>query len=164
MSKRNSFVLLAAGLFLCAAAMKAEQPNILWDVKDGHEVNKPQTERLYLEACRWVEDRFGYPKQTLRPVLTIHVGESCPDPRIADACQTSKLGELYIPKWDEGAPGYVVQATLMSALLQLMSRQELLTTTRDLLADDLRNFMDAPAVAKRTGKEVTATPFRSKKR
>lgn len=155
MRKDKLFALLGIGLCLWVAEMKAEQLPILWIVKDGHEVNKPQAERLYLEACRWIENRFGSSQQVIRPALTIHVGEACPDPGISGACQTSKLGDLFIPKWDDGAPGYVVQAALMTSLLQLLSREELHTVTRDLLTIDAQNFLDAPAVTKRTEKERT---------
>ena len=156
MRNQKLFLLLATGLCLFAAEMQAEQPPIRWIVKEGHEVNKLQTERLYLEATQWIENRFGSPNQVLRPALTIRVGEPCPDPAISAACQTSKLGELYIPKWDDGAPGYVVQATLTMSLLQLLSRQEVRDVTRNLLTDDARNFLDAPAVAQRTEKERIA--------
>lgn len=152
MRRPNLFLLLVAGLSLFAAEMKAEDLPIRWIVKQGHEANKLQVERLYLEATGWIEDRFGSPKQILRPGLTIHVGESCPDPGIAGACQTAQLGEVYIPEWDEGAPGYIVQATLVASLHQLMSRQELHQVTRDLLTADAANFLDAPTVAQRTEK------------
>jgi len=152
MRKQKLFVLLAAGLSLLAAEMKAEEPPIRWIVKDGHKVNKLQAERLYFEAIRWVEDRYGSPKQMIRPILAIHVGESCPDPKITGSCQGSWFGDLYIPVWDKAAPGYVVQATLMMSLLELMSRQDLREVTRELLADDARNFWDVPVMAQRMEK------------
>jgi len=132
--------------------LKAEELPIRWIVKEGHDVNKLQAERLYLEATRWIENRFGSPKQVLRPALTIHVGEPCPDPAISKACQTTRLGDLYIPKWDNGSAGYIVQATLMSSLLDLMSREELRTVALELIDDDFSNFLDSTAVAQRMEK------------
>lgn len=149
MRKQKVFALLASGLFLCVTTLQAEQPPIQWIVKDGHEAstNKLQAERLYLAACQWVEDRFGSPNQAIRPSLTIHVGEPCPDPSIAGSCQGSWLGELYIPEWDVASPGDVVQIALTMSLLELVPRQELRDVTLELLSEDVRHFLDAPAVA-----------------
>lgn len=152
MRTNKLFALLACGLFLCGTAVKAEELPIRWVVQDGYKANKLQAGRLYLEACRWVEDHYGSKGQTIRPALTIRVGESCPDPAIKGACLGSWSGDLYIPKWDKASPGDVVQVTLSMSLLELMSRQQRWDVTRNLLADDVRNFLDAPMVAQQAEK------------
>jgi hypothetical protein len=155
MRSEKLFFLLVAGLSFFAAEMKAEQLPIRWFVKEGQEVNRPQIERLYLEATRWIEGRFGSSKRAIRPALTIRVGEPCPDLGIVGPCQDSWRGDVYIPQWDDGAPGYVVQATLTMSLLQLLSREELRDVTVSLLMHDARTFLDAPAVSRRTEKDRT---------
>ena len=147
MRKWKLFALLATVVFLFSSAVRAQEAPIHWVVQDGHEANKARAERLYFAAVQWVEDQFGSPEQTLRPELTIRVGESCPDPEIAGACQGSWLGELYIPDWDRASAGHVVQATLTLSLLELMSRQDLRNVTEELLTEDVQNFLDIWAAA-----------------
>jgi hypothetical protein len=142
MKNLKLFPLVASALFLLASKMPAETPPIQWIIKEGHEVNRLKAERLYLEACRWVEIRHGLPEQKLRPPLVIHVGETCPDSKIDGACLSSLQGELYLPKWDETAPGYVLQAVLKASLLELLSSDELKDVAEALLTDDLRTYLD----------------------
>ena len=143
------FALLASGLFLFAGAVQAEEPPIRWIVKDGHEANRERASRLYFEATRWVEDRFGSADRKLRPHLTIHVGEECPDPEISGACQSSGLGDLYIPEWNQASAGHVVQAALTMSLLELMTIGDVRGVTKELLAEDVNNFFDISQVAKK---------------
>jgi len=144
----RAIALLTIGLFLFAASLHAEQPAIYWVVKDGQEVNRSQAERLYREACRWVEERFGPTEQPIRPSLTVYVGEPCPDPEISGSCQGSWLGELYIPKWDDGGAGYIVQAALRLALQELVTQDQMKQVTRDLVIEDSQTFVDVQAMTK----------------
>ena len=140
------FALLWCGFILFMGSSKAEEAPIRWIVKEGHEANRAQAERLYLDAVRLVEDRFGSPEVELRPTLFIHVGEPCPDPEVSGACQGSWIGELFIPEWDKDSPGYVVQATLLMSLLELMPQEELREATLELLREDMNNFFDVSQV------------------
>jgi hypothetical protein len=141
MKKLTLFALLFIPSFL-PIATQAEEPPIRWVVKDGQNVNRPQGERLYLEAVRWIEDRYESPVP-LRPHLTIRVGERCPDTKITGACMGPWPGDLYLPEWDEAAPGYIVQATLKASLQQLLSNEDVRQVTVDLLTEDVSNFLDA---------------------
>jgi hypothetical protein len=141
--------LLGSGFFLFIGTAQAQEAPIHWIVQDGYEANREQAERLYFDAARWVEDRFGSPGEELRPPLHIHVGEPCPDPEVSGACQGSLLGELYIPEWNEDSPGYIVQATILMSLLELMPREDLREATLELLQEDSNNFLDVSTVLKK---------------
>jgi len=134
------FSFTIAGL---AADSSQERSHLNWIVTEEQEVDKPQALRLYLEACRWIENRFALGGRTIRPTLTVHVGETCPDAEIAGACVSASSGHLYLPKWDIASPGAIVQATLAVALLQLMDRDEMSRVVKVLLAEDARDFVDA---------------------
>jgi hypothetical protein len=146
MKKFGLCALLTGSLFL-APALRAEKASIYWVVSNGQKVNRVQAERLYEEARRWVEERFGPTAEPIRPSLTVHVGEPCPNPEISGACQGG-LSELYLPKWDGGSPGYIVQAVIRLSLQELMSLNELKDVTLDLVTEDLQTFVDAEAAAK----------------
>ena len=141
------FALLCSSFILFMGSSKAEEAPIRWIIEEGHEANRAQAERLYFDAVRWVEDRFGFQEEDLRPTLYIHVGEPCPDPEVSGACQGSFLGELYIPEWNEDSPGYVVQSTLLMSLLELMPQEDLREVTLELLREDINNFFDVSQVA-----------------
>ena len=149
---KNVLGILSAVFVLTVAGYTADQTGLHWIVKSGQDVNKPQAERLYVEACRWIENRFGSEGKAIRPTLAVHVGKPCPNPEISGACLNPVLRELYIPKWDEASAGAVTQATLVTALLQLMDRHELQRVARVLLEDDGKNFLDARQFASRAGK------------
>jgi hypothetical protein len=142
--------LMSVSLVLSVAGFTGEKAHLRWMIQSGQEVDKSQAERLYRDACRWIETRFGAERGAIRPTITVHVGESCPNPAISGACLSPVLGALYLPEWDETSPAAVIQATFATALLQLMDRQEVQRVVRVLLAEDARDFMDARQLARKT--------------
>ena len=143
----RTLTVLIALMILSRVNLSAQTTHLRWIVKSGQEVNTSRAERVYLEACRWVEDHFGAAGQQIRPNLTVHVGEACPDPEMAGPCTSPSKGELYLPQWDESSDGAVAQATLMAALLRLVDRHELKNIARNILTNDAKDFLDASSVA-----------------
>lgn len=142
-------LLLAAMLLVATAQLVAEQQShILWVINDGEEVDKPQAERLYAEACRWIEERFES-RKAVRPNLTVYVGRACPDPEIDEACLSVGLGEVYIPTWNDTAPGMITNATLATAMFHLMDKNEMRNVVQHILNDDARNFVSARSAEQR---------------
>ena len=122
----------AAFILLLVAVAGASAPEKLqWVVKDGRDVDRRHGETIYLSACRWVEQQVEA-DEPVRPRLTIHVGETCPQSRIAGACMNPILGELYLPEWDEESPYAVAEATVATAMHQLNNRDR--STSGMLLA------------------------------
>lgn len=112
-----------AVLLLVAAAYANAPARLLWVVKAGEDVDKTHAERVYFEACQWIEKQLEAAR-TVRPKLTVHVGEACPQSQIEGACMNPALGELYLPKWDENAPRAVAEATLATALHDLLQEKQ----------------------------------------
>jgi hypothetical protein len=135
-----------------AADIDLDSPCLKWDIRADQTVNKRQSRRLYLEAAHWLEMRFHPEGKPLRPCLTVHVGETCPLSEPGRICVSAALGDVYIPKWDEAAPALVAQATVFTGLLQLVTRQEIKQLSATLLAQDLKDFADVIADAKREHK------------
>jgi hypothetical protein len=104
--------------------------------------------RLYDEACRWVEDNFSPDRILIRPRLTIYVGESCPDSKIAKdkACLSPAARQLYLPKWDASSPAAIIQATIVVGMLQLAEQQDIPQIARTMLAEDNHDFVSARAL------------------
>jgi hypothetical protein len=143
----RTLTLFSAFIILSGANLRAQTPHLRWIVKSDRPISTDRAERVYLEACRWVEDHFGYVGQQVRPNLTVHVGEPCPNPELSGPCTSASEGELYLPRWDKSSVGAVAQATVLAALIRLIDRQELKNIARDILADDARDFLDASEVA-----------------
>jgi hypothetical protein len=137
-----------AGIFPSHLTAADDRP-IRWIIKDGEAIDRAQAERLYREACRVIEQRFTDNTRVVRPRLTIHVGKSCPDSALSGTCLAPASGELYLPKWDDGAVGAITQATLVIGLLQLLAPAEVVRVTRSLLAEDARDFVDASSFRSR---------------
>jgi hypothetical protein len=133
------------GCFL-SAAQAADIPRIRWNVKNGEEVDRPMAERLYLEASRMIEMRFGAGVKPVRPSIEVHVGSPCPDSSVPDACLAPATADLYLPHWDENAPGALTQATLVLGLLQLLDAEEIEDLTREILNEDAKDFVDVSSV------------------
>jgi hypothetical protein len=135
MRQRRILYLLVIGLFLSVAGVKAEQPsNLRWVVKAAHAVDKSQAETIYIEACNFIEDRFGLDGKIVCPVITVHVGEACPVGEISGSCMNPALGVLYLPAWDEESPYAVAQITLMTGLHRLMNPAKPLLMAKALTA------------------------------
>jgi hypothetical protein len=130
-----------------SAGFAEDSGNIRWVVKSHEEqkVDRFMATRLYDEACRWVEDNFSPDGRTLRPRLTIHVGEGCPDSKIGKArpCLSPAASSLYLPTWDASAPGAIIQATIVVGMLHLAQQQDIPQIAESLLAEDTRNFLSA---------------------
>jgi hypothetical protein len=155
MPKGKLLSVLAVGVFFSVAALAGDRVHIRWVVTadQNERVDRPMAERLYDEACRWVEDRFGHVGRMIRPRLTIHVGEVCPDSEIRSACLSPASGVLYIPEWNEAAPGAIVHATIVVGMLQLLEREDLRDVVKSLVAEESRNFVDAKALSRRSEDE-----------
>src|SRR6185436_19491225 len=93
MKKRTIAVLLSICFAFAITGIAADRQNrfshLMWIIKGDQQeqsIDKEQAARIYVDACQWIEDRFGADGRTIRPHLTVHVGESCPDPGLTGAC------------------------------------------------------------------------------
>jgi len=146
---RSLLLLAAAVLLLPTGRLMAKDSYIRWIIQAGFEatqIDKSQIERLYDEACQFLEDRFGGEGRVIRPHLIIHVGEKCPDAEIEESCLSIASGEVFLPKWDEYAPGVITNAVLMMGMQQLLDHDELHMAVLQILKNDTKNFLDARAV------------------
>ena len=119
--------------------------------KSGADGEQATVRRLYLEAAHWLETKFRPEGKPLRPCLTVHVGAACPLSESGQSCVSPAMGDVYIPKWDEAASALVAQATVVTGLLQLVTRQEIKQMSATLLAQDMKDFIDVMADAKSRG-------------
>lgn len=119
-----------------------DKPCIEWKVKSNRPVNKRQAERLYGEACRWVEANVAFNPGQHRPCVIVNVGEPCPDTRTQGACVNPVTGELFIPKWEATSAGTVAQGTISTMLLHLLDAQEITKAAEGLLTEDSKSFLD----------------------
>jgi hypothetical protein len=140
-------IAISAIWLLSAVAVRAQTAHLQWIIKGDQSVSTSKAERVYLEACRWVEDQFGYGDRRIRPSITVHVGEPCPNPALSGPCTSVSEGQVYLPQWDKSSEGAVAQATILAGLLQLVDRQELQNIARTILTDDAKHFVDASALA-----------------
>ncbi|MBI4460851.1 MAG: hypothetical protein HY648_12445 [Acidobacteria bacterium] len=124
---------------------------VTWSGDEEQEVNKIQGERLYFEATRWIEARFGSQSKRLRPCITVYIGKACPDSRIAGACANPVLGAVFVPRWEKTSIALVVQGILTSAILQLVTPMELTEVSKNLYLQDLRDYFDVLAEHKPDG-------------
>jgi len=152
MSKRTQLIALVAGLFFAVGASAADRVNINWVVKPDQEerIDRAMVERLYNEACRWVEEHFDSNGKLVRPSLTVHVGEPCPNEELPQACLNAASGEVYLPEWDETSPGMVIQATIIVGMMKLVDKNDLRNVVRNLWEQDSRNFVSAKSMAPRS--------------
>src|ERR1041385_7982498 len=141
MSKKKSLLLFALALLGSGMAVAADGGRIRWitTTEEDENVDREMADRMYDEACRWIEDRFSPDGRQIHPALTVHVGWACPDSDISNACLSAASGELYIPHWDEGSAGKVVHATIIVGMLQLIEQQDIRAVVKTLLADDSHN-------------------------
>ena len=107
--------------------------------------------RLYEEAFSWVESRFSPDAKLVRPTLTIHVGESCPDSEVNGECLSPASRELYLPKWDRTSPGAIIQGAIVASMMQLIKQQNIRAVAQGLLAGDAGNFVSAGMMKHRNG-------------
>ena len=129
-------------------------PCIEWRIKSNEPVNKRQAERLYDEACRWVEEKFAPMKGHRRPCMVVSVGAPCPDARIKGPCANPIIGELYIPEWQQTSPATVAQGTISTMLLHLFDAKEITRAVEGFLSEDSRGFLDLMAKGgKKSGKK-----------
>ena len=73
-------------------------------------------DRLYDEACRWVEDRFSPNGKAIRPNLTIHVGmmdliQQQDIPRVVKSLLTGGRAKLRGCPRNDSAPGELPNPT-----------------------------------------------------
>ena len=153
----RTLAILIALCFLFGISAQAydydsEAACLKWDVKAEQTVNKQQSRRLYLEAARWLELKFHPEGKSIRPCLTVHVGQTCPLSEPGRTCVSPAQGDVYIPKWDQTAPALVAQATVVTGLLQLVTHQEIKALSATLLAQDMKDFADVLADVKRLNK------------
>src|SRR5258706_8425187 len=134
------------------ADIDVDSPCLKGDIKADQTVNKRQSNRLYLEAARWLEMKFHPQGKPLRPCLTVHVGASCPLSEPGRTCVSPAQGDVYIPKWDDAASALVAQATVITGLQQLVTHQEIKQLSATLLTEDRKDFADVMADAKRVNK------------
>ena len=151
MSKNKSLLLFVIVLLGSGVALAANSRGIRWITTDEEDekIDRELANRVYDEACRWVEDRFNPGGQQIQPALTIHVGSECPDGDIANACLSAASGELFIPHWDETSAGKIVHATIIVGMLQLIEQQDIRKVIKSLLVDDSRNFVNAKSARTR---------------
>ena len=144
--------LIVIGLFFAVGASAEERGNINWIVKPEQEerIDRPMVERLYSEACRWVEEHFDSGGRAIRPNLTVHVGESCPNEEIPQACLSAASGEVYLLEWDEASPGMIIQATIIVGMMRLIDKKDLRNVVQNLRDQDARNFVSAKVIARRS--------------
>lgn len=128
---------------LAIPAYAADSGPIRWDIADGMTADKAQAVRIYEGACSWIEDHYRASRSPVKPPLTIHVGEACPDNAMKGPCFSSATAELYIPQWDNTSASAVAHATLISGLIQLMDRDEMRRTVARLLSEEARDFVTA---------------------
>ena len=126
-----------------------DKPCIEWNVKSDRPVNKRQAERLYGEACRWVEANVAFNPGQRRPCVIVNVGEPCPDTRIQGSCANPVTGELFIPKWEATSAGTVAQGTISTMLLHLFNGKEITKVVEGLMAESRRHFSTACRGAQR---------------
>ena len=142
-------LLTMATLFIFAGiALAEDEPTkpacLKWDVTTVQTVNKRQSVRLYMEAVHWVASKFTG-ETIVMPCITVHVGSSCPDGAVGNLCVSPVTGDLYLPKWQEDSSAAIAQATVMTAMMQLVNRDEVRKMAGLLLAADKRDFYDALA-------------------
>jgi hypothetical protein len=152
MRKRNTTAMLAFGFLLSVAAPAGDRVHIRWVITpdQNEKVERSRAERLYDEACRWIEDRFDANGEAIRPRLSVHVGEACPDRQLRGACLSPASGVLYIPEWNEASPGHIIHATVVVGLLQLLEREDMRGVVNFLLTRDAHNFLDAESAVRRS--------------
>jgi len=138
------FFILGLLLFMLYAALQAAPqtvvtPCIKWDVVPGFVVNKKQTERLYIEAFKWVQEIHP---QVSVPCLNVRVGVPCPDATLLQGCWNLSTRTVYLPQWEPGSAASVYQATVYSALWNLVKREEVVSQAKRALDEDTRYFLD----------------------
>ena len=151
MSRMRLPGLLALILVLSSAGYAKDQKRIRWiaSPEESAKIDRSLAERLYDEACRWVEDQFSQNGKPVQPTLIIHVGVACPADNISNACVSPGTGELYLPRWDEYAPGVIVHATIVIGTLQLVQQQDMDRVVNHLLEEETRDFVDAKSFRRR---------------
>src|SRR5262249_9895902 len=158
--KRSGFILklimtAIAALLVCllsAEIMFAQEPGlpavrhpapcIEWSIDAHQNVNKPQAERLYGEACRWVKENITTAKPAKSPCIKIIVGEPCPGKNNSGPCANPLSGEIYIPVWTRVSSGNVVQGTIATMLAHLLDAKDITEIAQRLLNEDETAFLD----------------------
>jgi len=152
---KSAIAFIVVGMMCSVAGSAEDAARLRWvvDAAEETEVDRSLGERLYDEACRWVEDRFSPDGRSIHPRLTVHVGQACPDPSITGACLSPAASELYLPKWDSGSASAIIHATIVTGMLQLMEQQDLNKIVKGMLAEESRNFVSARPAAHRRANE-----------
>ena len=117
------------------------RPCLRWEVEEGVKVNRQRAERLYRVACGWVERNIWPQGRAVRTCVTIRVGKPCPDGR-ASGCINVSQRTIYLPAWDQRAPGQVVQGVLLLALVERFERKIVKEVARELLDKDFQGYVD----------------------
>jgi hypothetical protein len=130
------------GLTIPGRADTTESPCMKWDIKGRQEVNKPQAERLYLEAWHWVKEKFPGSGAVHGPCITVHVGAACPSPDVGHVCVSPVTGDLYVSKWRDDSPELIAQAAALTGMLHLVNRHDITKMSAQLLLEDRKEFLD----------------------
>jgi hypothetical protein len=140
--QHRQFAFLFALLTLSFTPARGQEFCIRWDIAPEVRVNTRQAERLYREACRWMDQNLLPEKPRAKPCITVHVGRPCPDPEKKGACLSPVTGDIYIPKWDKLSAVMVAQGTITTALLRLLDPKEISIAAHRLWVEDNRTFFD----------------------
>jgi len=114
-------------------------PCIKWDVVPGFVANKRQSERLFVHAYKWVKEE--YPDVAV-PCLNVRVGVPCPDATLTRGCWNLSTRTVYLHQWEPGSAAYIFQATVYSALWNLVKRDEVTEQSQRALNEDTADFLD----------------------